>query len=84
MNSSYGCAFLIDEFSALSDRLATHYSFEVSQREHALRIGGHRPKELFTNKVVREFNRSYFGSLRGPGGFTAAAGGQRTDLRPAR
>jgi hypothetical protein len=72
MNTSYGCALLIKEFKALRDRLKTHCSFEVSQREHALRLGGHRPKELFTNKVVQEFNRSYFGSLDGPGGFTAA------------
>ena len=72
MNSSSGCAFLIDQFSALRDRLTTHYCFEVSQREHALRMGGHRPKELFTDKVVAELNRSYFGSIRGPGGFTAA------------
>jgi hypothetical protein len=72
MNTSYGCSLLIKEFKALGDRLKTHCSFEVSQREHALRLGGHRPKELFTNKVVEEFNRSYFGSLHGPGGFTAA------------
>ena len=72
MNTSYGCSLLIKEFTALSRRLKSHCSFEVSQREHALRLGGHRPKELFTNKVVEEFNRSYFGSLHGPGGFTAA------------
>jgi hypothetical protein len=72
MNNSYGCSLLIKEFTALLKRLKTHCSFEVSQREHALRLGGHRPKELFTNKVVEEFNRSYFGSLHGPGGFTAA------------
>jgi hypothetical protein len=72
MNSSYGCMLLINEFTALSERLKSHCSFEVSQREHGLRLGGHRPKELFTNKVVEEFNRSYFGSLHGPGGFTAA------------
>jgi hypothetical protein len=72
MNSSYGCSLLINEFTVLSERLKSHCSFEISQREHALRLGGHRPKELFTNKVVEEFNRSYFGSLHGPGGFTAA------------
>jgi hypothetical protein len=72
MNSAYGCSLLIKEFTALSRRLKSHCSFEVSQREHALRLGGHRPKELFTSKVVEEFNRSYFGSLHGPGGFTAA------------
>ena len=72
MNSTFGCDFLINEFNALSERLTTHYSFEVSQREHSLRLGGHRPKELFTDKVVKELNRSYLGSLQGPGGFTAA------------
>ena len=72
MNTSYGCSLLINEFTALGERLKSHCSFEVSQREHALWLGGHRPKELFTNKVVQEFNRSYFGSLQGPGGFTAA------------
>jgi hypothetical protein len=72
MNTAYGCGLLIDEFTALGERLKSHYSFEISQREHALRLGGHRPKELFTDKVVAEFNRSYFGSLQGPGGFTAA------------
>jgi hypothetical protein len=72
MNSTCGCTFLITEFTALSERLTTHYSFEVSQREHALRVGGHRPKELFTDTVVKELNRSYLGSLQGPGGFTAA------------
>jgi hypothetical protein len=72
MNSSCGCNFLINEFTVLCEQLTTHYSFEVSQREHALRAGGHRPKELFTDKVVRELNRSYLGSLQGPGGFTVA------------
>ena len=72
MNYSYGCHLLINEFTALKERLTTHYSFEISQREHALRLGGHYPNELFTNKVVMEFNRAYFGSLQGPGGFNAA------------
>ena len=72
MNSTCGCAFLINELTALSLRLKTHYFLEVSQREHALRLAGHCPNELFTDWVVREFNRSYFGSIRGPGGFTAA------------
>lgn len=43
MNSTCGCLFLINEFTALSQRLTTHYSFEVSQREHALRLGGTGP-----------------------------------------
>ena len=72
MNSTCGCTFLLNEFRVLGERLTTHYSYEVSQREHSLRVGGHRPKELFTDKVVEELNRSYLGSLQGPGGFTAA------------
>ena len=45
-------------------------SFEVSQREYCLQLAGHRPDELFTDPVVRELNRSYLGSLHGPGFFT--------------
>ena len=72
MNSTAGCEFLLTEFRALDELLTRQYSFEVSQREHALRLGGHRPNELFTDKVVHALNYSYLGSLQGPGGFTAA------------
>ena len=72
VNSVYGCEILIEEFQALAQRLQTHTSFEVSQRQHALRVGGNRPKDLFVSKMVMEFNRSYFGGIRGTGGFTAA------------
>jgi hypothetical protein len=72
MNSTAGCVFLINEFTVLSERLTRIYSFEVSQRREALRAGGHCPKDLFRDKVVAELNRSYLGSINGPGGFTAA------------
>jgi hypothetical protein len=72
MNLSAGCSLLINEFTALKERLTTHYAFEVTQREQAIRLGGHRPKELFTDKVVMEINRSYLGALKGSGGFNAA------------
>jgi hypothetical protein len=72
MNSTYGCAFLIRELTSIKQRLITHPSFEVSQREYALRLAGHRPEELFTDPVVRDLNRAYLASLHGPGFFTAA------------
>ena len=34
MNSTRGCAFLLSQFASLEQRLLTHYSFEVSQREY--------------------------------------------------
>ena len=72
MNSTRGCAFLIREFTSLEQRLLVNHSFEVSQREYSLQLAGHRPDELFTDPVVRELNRSYLGSLQGPGFFTPA------------
>ena len=71
MNSTRGCAF-IREFTSLEQRLLVNHSFEVSQREYALQLAGHRPDELFTDPVVRDLNRSYLGSLQGPGFFTPA------------
>jgi hypothetical protein len=35
-------------------------------------VEGHRPKELFIDKVVAELNLSYLGSLKGFNGFTDA------------
>ena len=70
MNSTRGCSFLIREFTSIEARLVTHRSFEISQRAYCLQLAGHRPDELFTDPVVRDLNRSYLGSLRGPGGFT--------------
>ena len=70
MNSTRGCSFLIREFTSIEQRLIGHHSFEVSQREYCLQLAGHRPDELFTDPVVRELNRSYLGSLEGPGFFT--------------
>jgi hypothetical protein len=72
MNSTCGCAFLIRELTSIKQRLITHKSFEVSQREYCLRLAGHRPEELFTDPVVRDLNRSYLSSLQGPGFFTPA------------
>ena len=60
----------IREFTSIKERLVTHRSFEISQRAYCLQLAGHRPDELFTDPVVRDLNRSYLGSLRGPGGFT--------------
>jgi hypothetical protein len=70
-NSTRGCEFLIGQFQALDARLSAFYSTEVSQRGQALRIGGHRPDELFTDPDVFDFNKAYFGAISGPGSFTA-------------
>jgi len=72
MNSTCGCSFLIREFLSMEQRLISHKSFEVSQREYTLRLAGHRPEELFTDPVVRDLNRAYLASLQGPGFFTPA------------
>ena len=72
MNSTRGCAFLIRKFTSLEQGLLAHCSFEVSQREYVLQLAGHRPDELFNDPVVRDLNRSYLGSLQGPGYFTPA------------
>jgi hypothetical protein len=83
MNSTQGCAFLISQFTLLGKRLITHTSFEVSQRAYALQLSGYRPGELFTNPRVMEINRSYFGAIRGVGGFPVAIAAQALmDDRP--
>ncbi len=70
-SSTHGCSYLIDRLTALSQWVKTHNSVEVSDRGQALRLTGHRPDELFSDPEVFAFNRSYFASLNGPGGFTA-------------
>ena len=72
MNSKCSCAYLLREFISIEQRLITHQSFEVSRREYCLQLAGHRPDELFTDKVVRDLNRRYLASLHGPGFFTPA------------
>ncbi len=52
--------------------MTTHYAFEVSQRTFAIKLAGYRPNELFRNSTVRDWTRAYFGSIKGPDGFTAA------------
>ena len=56
--------------TSLEERLTTHPSFELSEREHCLRLAGLRPEELFTDPLVHEFNRKYLGANRGVGGYT--------------
>ena len=70
-NSSAGCELLIQEFTSLEERLTTHPSFELSEREYCMRLAGLRPEELFTDPLVREINGAYFGGIRGVGGYTA-------------
>jgi hypothetical protein len=83
LNSTQGCAFLINQFQLLGKRLTTHTAFEVSQRAYAIHLAGFRPKDLFIDPRVMEINRCYFGALRGVGGFTAAiAASALMDDRP--
>jgi hypothetical protein len=70
--SSYGCSYLLEQFRLLRERLATHHSFEVSQRRDFLRLSGLEPRALFSDRKVFEIDRLYLGAIRGPGGFTAA------------
>ncbi len=65
-NSSKGCAYLLEQWALISERLITHYAFEVSQRTFAIKLAGYRPNELFRNSTVRDWTRAYFGSIKGP------------------
>ena len=69
--STGGCSYLIDQFAILEQWLAEFPSFEVGMREHALRLGGHDPKDLFHDPAVMTLNRAYLGGIGGPGSFTA-------------
>ncbi len=82
--STCGCEFLIGQFQLLDKTLEAYCSMEVSQRGFALRMGGHRPNELFTDKDVFDFNKAYFGGISGTAGFTAEEAGNALQFdRPA-
>ena len=70
-----GCVWLIGQFQLLLEQLDAYCSTEVSQRGYALKLGGHRPDELFVDKDVFDFNQCYFGGISGPGSFTADGAG---------
>ena len=74
-NTSKGISFLLSQFQLLKERLTAYYSFEVSQREYALKISGLRPDELFNNKDIFDFDKAYLGAISGPGSFTAGGAG---------
>jgi hypothetical protein len=69
--TSQGCSFLLQQFQFLRERLATHHSFEVSQRRWALNLFARRPDHLFIDPHVYDLDRLYLGALGGPGSFTA-------------
>ena len=73
MNSTYGCTWLIDQLTLISEWLLTHPSLEVSMRAFTLSLGGHDVKDLFTDPFVMEFNRAYLAGIVGDDGFTVAA-----------
>src|SRR4029077_15536376 len=73
--STCGCAFLLSQFQLLDARLEAYYSMEVSQRGYALRLGGHRPDEIFVDKDVFDFDKAYFGGISGTAGFSADEAG---------
>ncbi len=72
MESTSGCTWLIDQFTLVREWLADYSSLEVSRRAYVLNLGGHDRRDLFSDPVVMEFNRAYFGGISGAGGFTAA------------
>ena len=74
MESTFGCAWLIQQFTLVREWLVSYSSLEVSRRAYVLNLGGHDPRDLFSDPVVMEFNRAYFGGISGNGaaGFTAA------------
>jgi hypothetical protein len=67
-----GCTFLLGQLRLMRARLDTHSAFEVSQRGDCLRLLGHNPADVFTDPLVFELDRLYFGAISGPGSFTAA------------
>jgi hypothetical protein len=67
-----GCSFLLGQLRLVRARLDTHSAFEVSQSGYFLRLLGHDPSDVFTDPLVFELDRLYFGALSGPGSFTAA------------
>ena len=73
--STCGCVFLLSQFQLLGARLEAYYSMEVSQRGYALRLGGHRPDEIFVDKDVFDFDKAYFGGISGTAGFSADEAG---------
>jgi hypothetical protein len=67
-----GCSFLLGQLRLVRARLDTHSAFEVSQRGYSLQLLGHNPADVFTDPLVFELDRLYFGAISGPGSFTAA------------
>ena len=61
MKTSAGCSYLIEQFETIKEWLADCPCFEMSMREHALRLGGHDPKHLFRDGVVMNLDRAYLG-----------------------
>ena len=63
IESTFGCSWLIDQLGLILVWLETHPSLEVSMRGFTLALGGHDRLDLFTDPVVMEFNRAYFGGI---------------------
>ena len=72
MESTSGCTWLIDQLTLAREWFADYSSLEVSRRTYVLNLGGHDRRDLFSDPVVMEFNRAYFGGISGADGFTAA------------
>ena len=73
MKSSAGCSYIIDQFLTIKEWLAVCPCFEMSMREHALRLGGHDPRDLFRDGIVMDVDRAYLGAIAGTGNVTVAA-----------
>jgi hypothetical protein len=61
--STRGCMFLLKQFEFLRERLQAYLSFEIGQRREALRLGCHRPEELFKDRDVIDLNRCSLGGI---------------------
>jgi hypothetical protein len=70
--SSHGIHWLLKQITLLEGFLDIAYSFHPGQRLHAISLFGRRPQDLFTDRVVMQWNLDYLSGLHGPNQITAA------------
>src|SRR5262249_56455967 len=62
-----GISYLLGQVDLLAERLRTHNSFHPRQRTLAIQICGKNPRDLFTDRVVKDWNIAYLSGIHGKG-----------------
>src|SRR5262249_46482661 len=69
---STGIHWLIEQVELLEDHLQTRTSLQPHQRLLAIRLSGRDPRDLFTDRLVKQWNGDYLSALHGPGKISAS------------